>query len=43
MSMHWGEMKVMMMNRSIEECKVSVEWEGVNEMEKLIKYLREDN
>ena len=38
MKMHWGKTKVMMMSRTVEECKVSVEGEVVEEVEKL-KYL----
>ena len=38
MSMLWGKTKVMMVSRTDEECKISVEGEEVEEVEKL-KYL----
>ena len=38
MKMNWGKTKVMMMSRTGEECKISVEGEVVEEVEKL-KYL----
>ena len=38
MRMHWGKTKVMMVSRTGEECKISVEGEEVEEVEKL-KYL----
>ena len=39
MKMHWGKTKVMMVSRTGEECKISVEGEEVEEVERL-KYLR---
>ena len=38
MSMHWGKTKVMMVSRTGEGCKISVDGEEVEEMDKL-KYL----
>ena len=38
MRMHWGKTKVMMVSRTGEECKIGVEGEEVEEVEKL-KYL----
>ena len=35
MKMHWGKTKVMMVSRTGEECKISVEGEEVEEVEKL--------
>ena len=38
MSMHWGKTKVMMVSRTGERCKISVDGEGIEEVDKL-KYL----
>ena len=38
MKMHWGKTKVMMVSRTEEECKLSIEGEDIEQVEKL-KYL----
>ena len=38
MTIHWGKTKVLMMSRSGDGCKIIMEWEEVEEVDKL-KYL----